>query len=241
MRFRRRHQQARPPEQNAIVEYPDFISQRLADPVVRFRARTEAADASPDLTRALRAVPWSQLTHAYGPAGDVPALLHAVALGEEDVRREAWWELWGNVHHQGTVYPATVLAVPFLADTAANSDHPDAVQALEFLRRAAVGDGAAAQAVREAVREQLPRHLEGWVAQPELWQRALLLLVAAFPEVLAEHPNLDTLVPDVLRDAWADLTAADGNPNRLDYDNDEAMDRNEALEAWALTGMVSDT
>lgn len=47
---------------------------------------------------------WTELAHAYGSATDVAALLYGATLGDDQVRREAWWELWGNIHHQGTVY-----------------------------------------------------------------------------------------------------------------------------------------
>ena len=59
-----------------------------------------------------RMTDWSQLTHAYGPADDVPALLE---LAEADPRNPAWNELWSRLCHQGTVYPASYAALPALA------------------------------------------------------------------------------------------------------------------------------
>ena len=58
-------------------------------------------------------IPWAELTHAYGPASDVPALLRTVLRGGEDAN-EAWNDLHGNIWHQGTVYEATASAIPFL-------------------------------------------------------------------------------------------------------------------------------
>ncbi|GLW71855.1 hypothetical protein Kpho02_41540 [Kitasatospora phosalacinea] len=59
---------------------------------------------------------WSQLRHAYGPATDVPALLHDLAIAADpDALSEAVQEAWSSLVHQGTVYGATVAAVPFLA------------------------------------------------------------------------------------------------------------------------------
>ncbi|MFF4341105.1 hypothetical protein ACFY00_14350 [Kitasatospora sp. NPDC001540] len=59
---------------------------------------------------------WSQLRHAYGPATDVPALLHDLATAADPVAlSEAVQEAWSSLVHQGTVYGATVAAVPFLA------------------------------------------------------------------------------------------------------------------------------
>ncbi|MEU9235174.1 hypothetical protein [Streptomyces subrutilus] len=63
----------------------------------------------------LDAVPWHTLTHAYGPAEDVPDLIRALYQDDDSVADEAIYELYGNIHHQGTVYPASAPAVPFLA------------------------------------------------------------------------------------------------------------------------------
>ncbi|MEV7417211.1 hypothetical protein [Streptomyces sp. NPDC089919] len=63
-------------------------------------------------------VPWDALTHAYGPAGDVPELVRALYQVDEEVADEALYELYGNIHHQGTVYPASAPAVPFVAHAA---------------------------------------------------------------------------------------------------------------------------
>lgn len=64
----------------------------------------------------LDAVPWSTLTHAYGPATDVPEVLRRLAAGES----AALDELFSNIWHQGTVYPATAPAVPFLLELLAS-------------------------------------------------------------------------------------------------------------------------
>ncbi|WP_030848041.1 hypothetical protein [Streptomyces sp. NRRL F-4474] len=63
----------------------------------------------------LDAVDWHDLTHAYGPAADVPDLIRALYADDDDTVGEAIDELYGNIHHQGTVYPASARAVPFLA------------------------------------------------------------------------------------------------------------------------------
>ncbi|MFJ9350966.1 hypothetical protein [Streptomyces sp. NPDC101237] len=60
-------------------------------------------------------VPWRALTHAYGPAEDVPELIRALYESDEETVDEALYELYGNIHHQGTVYSASAPAVPFLA------------------------------------------------------------------------------------------------------------------------------
>ncbi|WP_406177036.1 hypothetical protein [Streptomyces sp. NBC_00996] len=63
-------------------------------------------------------VQWHALTHAYGSAEDVPELIRALYQDDEETAGEAIYELYGNIHHQGTVYPASAPAVPFLAHAA---------------------------------------------------------------------------------------------------------------------------
>ena len=64
-------------------------------------------DGAESLLGAVSAVDWSAVHHAYGAASDVPGQLPAVIVGDEETRDEAWWNLWGNIHHQGTIYEAT--------------------------------------------------------------------------------------------------------------------------------------
>lgn len=57
---------------------------------------------------------WAQVQDAYGTADALPALLAraASATAPED---HVWSELWSRLCHQGTVYPASVAALPDLA------------------------------------------------------------------------------------------------------------------------------
>lgn len=59
---------------------------------------------------------WCDLRHAYGSAGDVPSLLRSLTSGEDSVRNEAISDLFGNIWTQGTVYEATIYAIPFLIE-----------------------------------------------------------------------------------------------------------------------------
>lgn len=61
-------------------------------------------------------IPWADLGHAYGSADDVPEMLRALLSGDAD---EALGGLFSSLCHQGSVYPASVYAVPFLARIAA--------------------------------------------------------------------------------------------------------------------------
>jgi len=68
-----------------------------------------------DPLEGLADIAWVDLEACFGRAASFPDVLQAVASGDE----EAVWELCGQVHHQGTVYPASVAAVPFIARIAA--------------------------------------------------------------------------------------------------------------------------
>lgn len=63
---------------------------------------------------------WDSLHHAYGPAGDIPALL-AAAANDARAGHEAgtpWFDLWSALCHQGDAYSASLAAVPHLIEMA---------------------------------------------------------------------------------------------------------------------------
>lgn len=141
----------------------------------------------------LDAIDWPALTHAYGPAGDVPGMLRHVAGGDPDARARAIWELWGSVWHQGTVYEATPFAVPFIAALAANQSFPadDRWQLIWMLGEIALGnpvdgdDLAAVHASHAAVALAAPDIVRELPAEPGVrW--ALVGLAAAVPEAASE-------------------------------------------------------
>jgi hypothetical protein len=57
---------------------------------------------------------WPALRHAYGSAGDIPALLERArhAAAPADYQDEPWFSLWSALCHQGDVYTASYAAVP---------------------------------------------------------------------------------------------------------------------------------
>lgn len=83
---------------------------------------------------------WSKLTHAYGEASDVPALLWQLASPDADQRESARHALHGNIWHQGTVYEATVHAVPFLIELVAMPTLEDKAELLILLSLCANGN-----------------------------------------------------------------------------------------------------
>lgn len=77
-------------------------------------------------------VPWGQLEHAYGTAEDVPGLLRQLADPDPEVRQRVMHELYGNLFHQGTRYPATPYAVPFLIELCGDPGVPDRGELLRY-------------------------------------------------------------------------------------------------------------
>ncbi len=85
--------------------------------------------------------PWAELDHAYGKAKEVPELLMAIQSADATVRDKGWFELWGNIWHQGTVYPATEPAAKVLLELVSDPVTPDRPQILVMLMNIAHGAG----------------------------------------------------------------------------------------------------
>jgi hypothetical protein len=65
---------------------------------------------------------WAELQHAYGSAGDVPALLSQLrTLPAAEGETEPWFSLWSALAHQGDVYSASFAAVPHVVAALASS------------------------------------------------------------------------------------------------------------------------
>jgi HEAT repeat protein len=87
----------------------------------------------------LDSIAWSQLTHAYGPATDVPAQIRNLTSADKGERENALWELCGNIFHQGTRYQSTPHAVPFLYELIASPETPDRHEIVYLLVNLALG------------------------------------------------------------------------------------------------------
>lgn len=195
-------------------------------------------------------VGWEELYHAYGPAGDVRAQLVAVIAGDDQARQEAWWSLWGNIHHQGTIYEATVPAVPILFGIARWRVHPDRAQALLMLREIGaapgvcvwrhgadgelVADDTAQQRLYPELRRELldgaATVLAEWRSEPQEVQRALLWLISIDASLCLSHAELVAeLRPAEHRRAW-ELELAEA------VESEEDADAVAALEEWVHHG-----
>lgn len=87
----------------------------------------------------LENVDWGSLTHAYGEATDVPPLLRSLLSSDAKERERAVDDLFGNIWHQGTVYPATAAAVPFLYELLTAPEVPSKTDIAQLL--ACIADG----------------------------------------------------------------------------------------------------
>lgn len=211
-------------------------------PTPRFRSEAQGDVAAEAVLGRIRATDWGRLTHAYGDASGVERELGMVTLGDGPTRRAAWNELWGTVLHQGTVYEATIPAVEVVADLAGWSAFPDRREALCMLGAFAEGDGSHAAHVAAAVGTRAIALVDRWRDEPELIQRALLMLARSAG---VDHVDLvESVLPRRLSSAWdlgtsADIWARFGDGERvLDDDEtpsfDAAMDALSELENWAF-------
>ncbi len=65
---------------------------------------------------------WSELTHAYGSAQDVPGwLLQLENLPSSEGNAEPWFSIWSALAHQGDVYSASFAAVPHVVAALASA------------------------------------------------------------------------------------------------------------------------
>ncbi|MFC8721291.1 hypothetical protein [Kitasatospora sp. NPDC057198] len=142
-------------------------------------------------------VDWAALEHAYGSAEDVPELLAALHGDDPDAVDEAGHELVGAVCHQGSVYSASVAAVPFLAHVVRHAPLSEArkrAMVLLFLMAEhepeEPGEPRRADGTTTAVCAELCRMLPDLLpclADPDQETRQLALrLVASVADVLPE-------------------------------------------------------
>ncbi|MHC5906440.1 hypothetical protein ACVNF4_21420 [Streptomyces sp. S6] len=98
---------------------------------------------------------WSRLSHAYGPADDIPGLFAGLDGGPGD--KEIWSGLWSALCHQGTVYTASFAALPLLTDIATGRAPGARGEAVLMAGHVVGAAGAEERARYEAqIRELLP-------------------------------------------------------------------------------------
>ncbi|MET8697950.1 HEAT repeat domain-containing protein [Kitasatospora sp. NPDC004723] len=113
-----------------------------------------------DLATALAGLddhPWARVTDAYGPADGLPELLRTLAGTDDEAAEGALSELYSCLLHQGTVYPASAAAAPYLARIAAAGIRPvDVLRLLGGMAGSEDECGIGEGVVRDAVASQLP-------------------------------------------------------------------------------------
>src|SRR5215469_3310313 len=79
--------------------------------------------ANPSRMLLLDSTRWSQLTHAYGAASDIPALLRELVSLPPDEGKEAepYFSLWSSLCHQSDAYTASFAAVPHIVSIMASA------------------------------------------------------------------------------------------------------------------------
>lgn len=152
----------------------------------------------------LDAVPWQQLTDAYGPAAAIPALITGLARGRRNWKSGFDDLIFNRLVHQGTCYSATAPALVALARLAESGALPaakrrDIYLALQWSAWQScadiidASDAAAAcgrepqpskwaAQVKEAVSSVTPGLLARWASEPSACRLALAVLAATFPD-----------------------------------------------------------
>ncbi len=148
-------------------------------------------------------IDWAALSHAYGPATNVPKWLRSLRSPDPEVRE--WAREYWNIVHQATRYAATAPTVPFLVELALAHDTRARHWLVWLLTYAAIGYDAASLpgGIVEVTLDQLAR-----TTAPEEEYAAWAL--AAYQAVQAAVPSLLPLLDDDdvrLRRATAHLVA----------------------------------
>ncbi|MFU8854698.1 hypothetical protein ACNAW0_27555 [Micromonospora sp. SL1-18] len=118
------------------------------------------------------------MSHAYGPAGEVPGLLRSIRSGNQSVRQQAYSDLAGLMVDEGSRFEASSAVTPYLIKIVADPAAPDRFAACQVLASIAVGDesswlsdGADPSRMRSEVerralmsKEELEENHQLWIA-----------------------------------------------------------------------------
>jgi hypothetical protein len=147
---------------------------------------------------AVRALDWRQLRSTYGSGEIVRAIVLGLASHDATEVQRAWEQIGKTVlQHQGTVYPATAAAAPFLCQIALEEASLWRGALTAELALLSTGHdepyapAGTALAVRDAVRPYLGQFLHLWGTADRGLDMALVALSVAFPaEAAAVTPGL---------------------------------------------------
>ena len=147
-----------------------------------------SGSGSSGLVSEVRAVDWRSLKSTYGSGEVVRDIVLGLASRDEADVRQAWQQINETVlQHQGTVYPATAAAAPFLRRIAldeATMWRAALAADLAFLSTGydePYAPAGTAQAVRDAVRPYVGELLGLWGTDDQGLDMALVAVSVAFP------------------------------------------------------------
>jgi HEAT repeat protein len=160
-------------------------------------------------------VDWTLYSHAYGPATDLADLIRRLVITNnaddkaDQAAEDTLEQLYGMIWHQGTVYSATAIAVPFLIDIVTHNISSHTVGILNLLSSCATGSGYfEVHGSMDDYRDR--RDTEAFQATV---REELENVNAAYKAVVAGLPVYITLLNDAhsdIREAAAELIALCG-------------------------------
>jgi hypothetical protein len=140
------------------------------------------------LVAEVHAIDWRSLQAPFDAGERVRDVILGLASRDEAEVRQAWQEICETVlQHQGTVYPATAAAAPFLCRIALDEGTLWRAALIEDLALMSTGHdkphakGGTAQAVRDAVRPYVGALTGLWGTEDQGLDMALVALSVAFP------------------------------------------------------------
>jgi hypothetical protein len=141
-----------------------------------------------ELISEIHAVDWHNLKSTYGSGEVVRDIVLGLASHDEADVRRAWQQVSEtHLQHQGTVYPATAAAAPFLCRIALDEAAIFRAALIEGLAFWATGydqpyaPAGTAQAVRDAVRPYVGELTGLWGTDDQGLDMALVAVSVAFP------------------------------------------------------------
>src|SRR6185437_5140384 len=141
-----------------------------------------------ELISEVRAVGWHDLESTYGLGDVVRDIVLGLASRDEADLRKAWEQISEtHLQHQGTVYPATAAAAPFLCRIALDKAAMFRAALIADLAFWATGydqpyaPAGTAQAVRDAVRPYVGELMGLWGTDDQGLDLALVAVSVAFP------------------------------------------------------------
>jgi hypothetical protein len=197
----------------------------------------------------MKTVDWTILEHSYGEASNVPRILEALGSTDLGALDAGFYDLYGSLCHQGSVYSATRAAIPALVLLARSPTYPERARLFKALGDIAQGhgEGVAISDVRAEFANDALGLLESTNGNEE---KLNALRIFAGPELASAAEGLERMArhegsPVVRAAAWTALSRV--APSRLPdtVDDDEpavalscALSRLDALGTDAPSAFV---